>query len=89
MPLDGDMFMPDWPGLRARFAASHAAMRVLNRASATAMDAAPRGSFDAVSARMLGAYPHLLSFVNLVGLDRGKLVGDINDATAGASKADG
>lgn len=85
----GDLAMPDWHGLRARFAASHAAMRVLKSAAAGHGGHAARGSFDPTSALLLDAYPYALSSVNPTGLADGKLVGAIDDAVAGASKAGG
>jgi hypothetical protein len=78
---DGES-VPDWWALKARFSAAMAARRELGVALPTRS-----GSFDAVSARRLGAYGHALSDVNRTALVDGKPGRDISRAWAGKSHA--
>lgn len=73
---------PDWWALKARFSAAFAARRELGVAPPLRS-----GSFDAASARHLGAYGHALSDVNRTALVDGKQGRDISRACAGNSHA--
>jgi hypothetical protein len=81
---------PDWPGLRARLAASHALRGEWQR-MAPGRAAIASGSFDGASARILAAFGHGPALgqdgINPTGLADGKPVSDMTAAVSSTCMA--